>query len=185
MMPSKKSLDAIVASMERAVAQAKRSSSELLRALRSADSYSRAELLVLGDADPTRGQLCHHCGLRIPEFADLKGTGRRRVLELIRNERRIMAIQELQMVTGCSLRRAKLWVHHAGRPLALRPGPPCPSAACRSGPRGRSFASIAAPTGTATRREILTKRVLAWIRRRAATRARTRMSSGPARSHTA
>jgi hypothetical protein len=126
MMPNKKSLDAIVASMERAVAQAKRSSSELLRALRSADSYSRAEVLVLGDADPTRGQLCHHCGLRIPEFADLRGAGRRRVLELIRDERRIMAIRELQTITGCSLRWGKLWVHHAGRPLALRPGPPCP-----------------------------------------------------------
>jgi hypothetical protein len=83
-------------------------------------------VLALGKAFPPRGQLCHHCWLRIPEFADLKGAGRRRVLELIRSERRIMAIRELQTIIGCSLRWAKLWVHHAGRPLALRPGPPCP-----------------------------------------------------------
>jgi hypothetical protein len=38
----------------------------------------------------------------------------------------MMAIRELQTITGCSLRWATLWVHHAGRPLALRPGPPCP-----------------------------------------------------------
>lgn len=128
-MASEKGLDAIVASMKRAVGRARRSprrSSELQRALRRADSYARAEVLALGDAFPTRGQLCHHCGLRIPEFADLTSAGRRRVLELIRNERRIMAIRELQVITGCSLRWAKLWVHYAGRPLALRPGPPCP-----------------------------------------------------------
>lgn len=128
-MASKKGLDAIVAGMKRAIGRARRSarrSSELQRALRRADSYSRAEVLALGEAFPTRGQLCHHCGLRIPEFAELAGAERRRVLALIRDERRIMAIRELQTITGCSLRWAKLWVHHAGRPLALRPGPPCP-----------------------------------------------------------
>jgi hypothetical protein len=57
---------------------------------------------------------------------DLRPTDRRRIRELIRNDRPIMAMQELRAITGCSLRWAKLWLHHAGRPAALRPGPPCP-----------------------------------------------------------
>ena len=126
---SRKGVDAIIADMKRAVGRVKRSgrrSSDLQRALRRAESYSRADVLALGQAFPTRGQLCHHCGLRIPEFADLKGADRRRVLALIRDDRTIMAIRELQTITGCSLRWAKLWVNHAGHPRALRPGLPCP-----------------------------------------------------------
>jgi hypothetical protein len=128
-MMSKKILDAIVAGMEEAVARAKRAvrrGQERRRAQRRAGSFSRSEVLALGNAFPTRGQLCHHCGLRIPEFAELNDAGRSRVLYLIRNNRRIMAIRELQSITGCSLLWAKLWVHHAGRPEALHPGPPCP-----------------------------------------------------------
>ena len=126
---SKTVFDAIVARIEQAVARAKeagRRGRATRRARHRPDSYSRPEVLALGDAFPTRGQLCHHCGLHIPEFAELNNAGRRRVLELIRDQRRIMAIRELQTITGCSLRWAKLWVHHAGRPLALHPGPPCP-----------------------------------------------------------
>src|SRR5262245_30828095 len=126
---SKKVMDALVASMEQAVAFARSAARRGRRppqASRRIDSYSRAEVLARGQTLPARGQLCHHCGVRIPEFADLKGPGRRRVLELIRQQRWIMAIRELQTITGCSLRWAKLWVHHAGRPQALHPGPPCP-----------------------------------------------------------
>lgn len=126
---SQKVIDAIAASMVKAITRAK-GAARRVRAMRHAlhrvDAYSRAEVLALGDSFPTRGPLCHHCGLRIPEFAELHGEGRRRVLELIRDDRRIMAIRELQTITGCSLRWAKLWVHHAGRPQALYPGPPCP-----------------------------------------------------------
>jgi hypothetical protein len=128
-MMSKNVFDAIVADIEAAVARAKRAGrrgSAKRHALRRADSYSRAEVLVLGKAFPTRGQLCHQCGLRIPTFAELNNASQRRIRALIREDRPIMAVQELRAFTGCSLRWAKLWVEHAGRPRALRPGPPCP-----------------------------------------------------------
>jgi hypothetical protein len=128
-MMSKKILDAIVAGMEEAVARAKRAArhgQEARRARRRAGSYSRSEVLALGDAFPTRGQLCHHCGLRIPAFAELSNASQRRIRSLVREDRPIMAVQELRALTGCSLPWAKLWVQHAGRPRALRPGPPCP-----------------------------------------------------------
>jgi len=124
-----KILDEIKAGIEKAVARAKgaaRRGQEMWRPRRRPESYSRSEVLTLGNAFPTRGQLCHHCGLRIPEFDELRGEGRRRVLELIRDGRMIMAIRELQTITGCSLRWAKLWAHHAGRRQARHPGPPCP-----------------------------------------------------------
>jgi DNA-directed RNA polymerase subunit RPC12/RpoP len=126
---SKKVPHEIVAGIEMAVARAKaakRRGRAKLHALRRADSYSRAEVLALGKAFPTRGALCHHCGLRIPGFAELNNASQRRVRALIREDRPIMAIQELRALTGCSLPWARLWVHHAGRPRALRPGPPCP-----------------------------------------------------------
>ena len=81
---------------------------------------SGAEVLALGKAFPTRGELCHHCGLRIPAFAELSNASQRRIRALIREKRPIMAIQELRTLTGCSLPWAKLWVQHAGRPRALR-----------------------------------------------------------------
>lgn len=90
------------------------------------EPYTRSEVVGLGDVDPPRGPLCHHCGLRIPQFLDLTDTARARVLDLICSNQRIMAMRELQAQTGCSLRWAKLWVVHSGRPLSRRPGPPCP-----------------------------------------------------------
>jgi hypothetical protein len=126
---SKKVMDEIKAGIEKAVAGAKaaaRRGTAKRLALRHADSYSRAEVLALGKAFPTRGELCHHCGLRIPTFAELGNASQRRIRALIREDRPIMAIQELRALTGCSLPWAKLWVQHAGRPRALRPGPPCP-----------------------------------------------------------
>jgi len=126
---SKKALDEIVAGIEMAVARAKgakRRGKAKRHSLLRADRYSRAEVLALGKTFPTRGELCHHCGLRIPVFAELSNASQRRIRALIREERLIMAIQELRAFTGCSLPWAKLWVQHAGRPRALRPGPPCP-----------------------------------------------------------
>jgi hypothetical protein len=126
---SKKVIDEIKADIEKAVAgakAAKRRGRAKRLALRHADSYSRAEVLALGKAFPTRGALCHHCGLRIPAFAEQSNASQRRIRALIREKRPIMAIQELRALTGCSLLWAKLWVQHAGRPRALRPGQPCP-----------------------------------------------------------
>jgi hypothetical protein len=183
---SKKILDAIVAGMEEAVARAKRAvrrGQERRRAQRRAGSFSRSEVLALGNAFPTRGQLCHHCGLRIPEFAELNDAGRSRVLYLIRNNRRIMAIRELQSITGCSLLWAKLWVHHAGRPEALHPGPPCPFCGEPLRTSGRSSAFIAAGTGATTPRATRIGHAFRSIPRRAAIHAMTGRQTVPA--HTA
>ena len=129
MTMSKKVIDEIKVGIEKAVARAKgakRLGTAKRLALRHADSYSRAEVLALGKAFPTRGELCHHCGLRIPAFDELGSASQRRIRALIREKRPIMAVQELRALTGCSLPWAKLWVLHAGRPQATRPGPPCP-----------------------------------------------------------
>ena len=125
----KKVIDEIKAGVENAVVRAKaakRRGTAKRLALRHADSYSHAEVLALGKAFPTGGELCHHCGPRIPVLAELGNASQRRIRALIREKRPIMAIQELRALTGCSLLWAKLWVQHAGRPRALRPGPPCP-----------------------------------------------------------
>ena len=150
---SKKVIDEVKAGIEKAGAgakAAKRRGTAKRLALRHADSYSRAEVLALGKAFPTRGELCHHCGLRIPAFAELSNASQRRIRALVRETRPIMAVQELRALTGCSLRWAKLWVQHAGRPRALRPGPPARSAASRWRIRGRSVVPSAAATGTGT-----------------------------------
>lgn len=89
--------------------------------------YTREELrLVGGHAFPERGLRCHRCRTFIPRFADLSPTGEARLHELIRQGRQIMATKELIAETGCSLRWAKIWVVHDGRPGALVPGTPCP-----------------------------------------------------------
>jgi len=48
-------------------------------------------VLALGQTFPARGPLCHHCWLRIPEFADLSTADRRRIRALIREHGRSAA----------------------------------------------------------------------------------------------
>ena len=91
------------------------------------ESYSRDEVLAAGDSLPARGPLCHHCNIKIPQFRDLSEADERRIRQLIRDDRRIMATQELKFATGCSLRWAKIWVLHKGRPEPLaNVVAPCP-----------------------------------------------------------
>jgi hypothetical protein len=88
---------------------------------------NRAELEAVGGGWPTRGPLCPHCNRRIPQFAELSEADERRVRELIRQFRRLMAIAELRAATGCPVGWAQLWVEHAGRPKPDREKPaPCP-----------------------------------------------------------
>ena len=66
---SKKVVDAIAAGMESAVADAKRAGRQrtaLRRARHDAVSYSRAEVLALGNSFPRRGPLCHDCDCAFP-----------------------------------------------------------------------------------------------------------------------
>jgi hypothetical protein len=90
-------------------------------------AYTREELLLVGTGFPDRGLRCHKCRTYIPVFADLSVAGETRVREPIRQGRQILAIAELRAETGCSLRWAKIWVVHAGRPNPMTlPETPCP-----------------------------------------------------------
>jgi hypothetical protein len=179
---SKKVLDEIVAGVEMAVARAKgakRRGRAKRHALLRANGYSRAEVLALGKAFPTRGELCHHCGLRIPIFAELSNATQRRIRALIREDRPIMAVQELRAFTGCSLPWAKLWVQHAGRPRRCVPVRPAHSATCRSKTRARSRVDSVVTTGRVTAGGIRTGSASPSIRRPAV------IPRAPIRPHTA
>ena len=84
-----------------------------------------SEVFAAGDNLPERGPLCHECGARIPVFEELSEEDERRVRQCIREGRRLMAIEELKQATGCSLRWAKLWVYHNGRPNPAKEPTPC------------------------------------------------------------
>ncbi len=89
--------------------------------------YSREEVLAAGEGFPERGLLCHKCKTKIPQFRDLTEQDKTRILKLIREDRNIMAIEELKIATGCSLRWAKIWVLHSGKPEQLENQTlPCP-----------------------------------------------------------
>jgi predicted amidophosphoribosyltransferase len=90
------------------------------------ESYSRTEVLAAGNALPERGPLCHECGARIPAFEELAEADERRIRQLIRDGRSLMAMEELRAATGCSLPWAKLWVQHGGRPKPAEEPTPCP-----------------------------------------------------------
>ena len=76
-------------------------------------------MLAAGDSFPERGLLCDRCKTKIPQFKDLSGRDESRIRQMIRQNRRMMAIAELRDATGCPLRWAKIWVYHEGRPKPL------------------------------------------------------------------
>lgn len=83
--------------------------------------------MAAGDGYPERGLLCPHCDRRIPQFAELSEHDERRIRELIRDGRALMATLELRAATGCSDSWAKLWITHGGRPrLVYGETKPCP-----------------------------------------------------------
>ncbi len=71
--------------------------------------------------------VCDHCGERIPQFASLSASDEARVRHLIREMKPLQAASELRYFVGCDPQIAQIWVEHGGRPLPIRPGPPCPS----------------------------------------------------------
>jgi hypothetical protein len=87
--------------------------------------YTREEVIEARDAAPTRGLWCQKCSTFIPQFSDISAEDERRLLELIRNGRQWMAIQELDAATDCGLGWAKLWVNHRGKPEVFYETP-CP-----------------------------------------------------------
>lgn len=90
------------------------------------DSYSRAEVLAAQDELPERGPLCHECGARIPVFEDIPEAAEQRVRQLVRENRRVMAMFELREATGCPMVWAKVWVNHSDGPKPAKEPTPCP-----------------------------------------------------------
>jgi hypothetical protein len=93
---------------------------------RDGEPYSREELLQVGEALPTRGPVCPKCRMHIPQFRDLEAKDEFRVRQLIAEERKAAAMQELRAYTGCPIPWAKLWVIHSGRADAVGTTAPCP-----------------------------------------------------------
>jgi hypothetical protein len=90
------------------------------------EAYKRSDFAGMVGA-PDRGPLCPHCNRHIPQFADLSQDDEARIRQLIRNNRLLMAVQELQTATGCPVAWAKIWVEHAGRPkIVWDEAKPCP-----------------------------------------------------------
>ena len=88
--------------------------------------YSKNEVIKFGDSFPDRGNFCPKCKTNIPEFEDMTPELESRVLKLIRDGKRLMAMVELQSALACSTRWSKIWVIHSGKPSPDYPGPPCP-----------------------------------------------------------
>lgn len=88
--------------------------------------YTRQELLTGPAFPPDRGDPCPHCGLRIPQFADVSEDDMIRIRELMRQGRMLMAIQELRAATQAPMAFAQLWVEHRGRLLPPEGPASCP-----------------------------------------------------------
>jgi hypothetical protein len=91
------------------------------------ETYSKDELAKVRDDEfPSKGLFCKKCETWIPVFDDLDQESESRIKKLIREQKNIMAVKELQYIVGCNHRWAKIWVLHSGKPTPEYPGPPCP-----------------------------------------------------------
>ena len=90
------------------------------------EPYSRDELQQVVEGFPNRGPVCPKCQMHIPQFRDLTPQGEARVRQLICQNRKIAALQELRAFTSCPISWAKLWVLHSGRADAVGTTAPCP-----------------------------------------------------------
>jgi hypothetical protein len=88
--------------------------------------YTRSELVDRDDTFPDRGPLCPRCKTRIPQFAELSDSDAFRIRQLISGDQLFLAAAELRDATGCSIRFAKIWVVHSGRPDSTGTTAPCP-----------------------------------------------------------
>jgi len=99
------------------------------RSMASAQKYSRLELQNLrDDAWPDRGEYCQKCTNIVPSFEDISDEDIEDLRALIAAGNVMSAMQKIHDKTGCSLRWAKIWVHHpyGGHTISQRPTPPCP-----------------------------------------------------------
>ena len=89
------------------------------------DSYTRNELREATGL-PERGELCHQCGVRVPQFAEMDEALYQRLVNLIDSQRGLMAMKELMSALECPNTYAKIWISHRGKAKPTYPGPPCP-----------------------------------------------------------
>lgn len=92
------------------------------------EAYTRTEVeeFATGDEWPERGPLCHKCGMRIPQFAELGEADEQRIHQFAREQGPGRAIPELQSATGCSVTWAKIWAVHVSSCLYPVGEKPCP-----------------------------------------------------------
>jgi hypothetical protein len=91
------------------------------------EAYTHDEMMGLAaNALPSRGTVCPKCGAVIPQFVDLTEKDEARLRQLIRENRKLAAVQELRTLTRCPVAWAKIWVEHSGHPDAVGTTAPCP-----------------------------------------------------------
>ena len=88
----------------------------------SDDSYTRDELRN-AEGLPERGDLCHQCGVNVPQFADMDDELYQRLVHLIDRQRGLMAMRELATKLECPDTFAKIWVTHRGKAKPTYPEP--------------------------------------------------------------
>jgi len=91
------------------------------------EPYSNDELEgVDPDSWPARGETCARCKATVPRFGALGSSERDRLVQMADGGNSARAMAELQRLTGCPARWAKIWVVHRGVATPTFSGPPCP-----------------------------------------------------------
>ncbi len=93
--------------------------------MKDSHAYSPEELLNASGL-PEKGELCHHCGVRVPQFEQMDEALHYRIVHLIDRQQQALATKELIAAVKCPLTFAKIWVTHRGRAKPVFPGPACP-----------------------------------------------------------
>ena len=90
-------------------------------------AYTSEELREACTRFPERGLYCYKCRTFVPQFASLAGEDLDAMRALALRDT-LKAMEEVERITGCPPRWAKIWVLHAGAPKHTSPGPfgpPC------------------------------------------------------------
>ena len=93
---------------------------------KSEHPYTNKELRQPQPQWPDRGLECPKCHTVIPQFADLTSEQLSRLHSLVMSDQKMMAVSELEALTGAPTRWAKIWVTHGGRPDVFGTTGPCP-----------------------------------------------------------
>ncbi len=83
------------------------------------NSYSRKQLEGYGEGFPDKGLHCAKCKTFVPQFDELSDEDSNKIIDLHRDDDFLIAMEKLQIVTGCSKRFAKIWIIHKGAPKSF------------------------------------------------------------------